>query len=94
MKGTPINEQQVCFERGALESWLRSRGGKPWFEGIVLECIERFPALDRFQVSAVIYKLRDEASASLAAENSRESIKRYGVDYTTMSEEKLRSILR
>ena len=78
----------------ALESWLRSRGGQPWFEGIVLECIERFPELDRFQVSEVIYKLRDEQSAALAAHDSTEAIERFGVDITTMSAEALSVILR
>jgi hypothetical protein len=53
-------EQQQCFDEAALEDWLRSRGGQPWFEGIVLECLQKFPRLNEFQVTAVILKLRDE----------------------------------
>jgi len=88
------SEQQVCSDEAALEDWLRSRGGRPWFEGIVLECVERFPRLDRFQVTVVILKLRDENSAELAAEQSREWIKRFGVDFGSMSKEELVSIFR
>ena len=84
------SEQQRCFDEAALEDWLRSRGGQPWFEGIVLECIERFPRLDRFQVTAVILKLRDEDSAKREAEQ----IRQYGVDFGSMSEEELTSIVR
>ena len=84
------SEQQVCFDEAALEDWLRSRGGQPWFEGIVLECIERFPRLDRFQVTAVILKLRDEDSAK----RETEQIRQYGVDFGSMSEEELGFIVR
>ncbi len=59
----PEHEKQVRADQAFLRSWLRSRGGQPWFDGIVMECLERFPRLDRFQVSAVIYALRDEDSA-------------------------------
>jgi len=53
-------EQQQCFDEAALEDWLRRRGGQPWFEGIVLKCLQKFPRLNEFQVTAVILKLRDE----------------------------------
>jgi hypothetical protein len=87
-------EQQLCLDQAALEDWLRGRGGQPWFEGVVLECIERFPRLDRFQVTEVILKLRDEACVQNAAEASGDSIRRYGVDFDAMSDQELRQILR
>jgi hypothetical protein len=94
MSDRGVSEQQASPDGAALEDWLRSRGGQPWFEGIVLECVERFPRLDRFQVTAVILKLRDENSAELAAEQSREWIKQFGVDFGSMSEEELTTVVR
>ena len=88
------SEQQVCFDEVALEDWLRSRGGQPWFEGIVLECIERFPRLDRFQVTAVILKLRDEDSVVREAQQAKELIERFDVDFGSMPEGELTSFLR
>jgi hypothetical protein len=61
-------EKQARTDMEELEAWLRDRGGKPWFDGIVSECLERFPRLDRFQVSEVIYKLRDEDSKLIEEE--------------------------
>ena len=86
-------EKRVCADEAALEAWLRSRGGKPWFEGIIGECLERFPGLDRFQVSAVIYKLRDEDGALLEKKRAEESIREHGFDFEELSDEEIKAIL-
>jgi hypothetical protein len=39
----PEREKQVRADEAALEEWLRSRGGQPWFDGIVMQCVARFP---------------------------------------------------
>jgi hypothetical protein len=92
--GDPDREEQVRADEAALEAWLRSRGGTPWFDGIVMECVERFPALDRFQVSAVIYKLGDEASALEEERASEESIRKFGFDFEKLSDCEIEAILR
>jgi hypothetical protein len=89
----PEREKQVHADEAALEAWLRSRGGQPWFEGIVMKCVERFPGLDRFQVSAVIYKLGAESAASQQKERAEESIKRRGFDIGKLSEKELDEFL-
>jgi hypothetical protein len=90
----PEREKQMRADEAELEVWLRARGGQPWFEGIVMECVERFPRLDRFQVSAVIYKLRDEQSARDAQQYAEESVRRFGVDLSKLSVEELRAMIR
>ena len=90
----PEREKQVRTDEAALEAWLRSRGGQPWFDEIVMECIERFPRLDRFQVSAVIYKLREEASALDKRAAAEQSIKEHGFDIDELSEEEVTEFLK
>src|SRR5437879_1601401 len=88
----PERAKQVSADEAALEEWLRSRGGKPWFDGIIGECLERFPGLDRFQVSAAIYKLSDEDSASIEKADAEESVERFGADLTKLPEQELHVI--
>lgn len=89
----PEREKQVQADEAELEAWLRSRGGKPWMEGIVPECLSRFPRLDRFQVSAVIYKLRDEDSAAIEKASAEQSVERFGIDLAKLPEQEMNAIL-
>ena len=88
----PEAGKQVRADEAALEAWLRNRGGQPWFDGIVMECVDRFPGLDRFQVSAVIYELRDEAGALMWKEMAEESVRKFGFDIHNLSERELDTI--
>jgi hypothetical protein len=87
------SEKRVRAEEAALEAWLRGRGGQPWADGIVMECVDRFSALDRFQVSVVIYRLRDEAGALDKKKAAEESIREHGFDFEELSEEEIEAIL-
>jgi hypothetical protein len=89
----PEREEQVRADEAALEAWLRARGGQPWFEGIVMECVERFPGLDRFQVSAVIYKLGNESAALLEKERAEASVREHGFDIQKVSGKELDEFL-
>jgi hypothetical protein len=89
----PEHEKPVQADEAALEAWLRSRGGQPWFEGIVMECVERFPGLDRFQVSAVIYKLGNESAALLEKERAEASVREHGFDIQKVSGKELNEFL-
>jgi hypothetical protein len=90
----PEREKQAPARKAALKEWLHARGGQPWFEGIVLECVERFPGLDRFQVTEVICELRDEAWARDEQEGAEESIRRFGVDFHKLSKRELSAIIK
>jgi hypothetical protein len=90
----PEHEKQVRADEAALEAWLRTHGGQPWFDGIVLECIKRFPRLDQFQVSAVIYRLRDEAGVLLEKERAEASVREHGFDVDKLSVRELDEFLK